>query len=514
LREAKVKSLEKEETMGIKKILLLITLLVLVSCGTIFAAWQNVAPGIDYQEFNLSDPNNVYVTRMDRATTSVIIDSGIGSGILASGRETVSAIAARYDDSFGYWGEQWGKYRYDVVAAINGSGFDSGTGSPSGGQIISGWYAKRWDEFDYTGPVWKLDRDMWLGACPRHRPEKNFITCMPSGTTQAITGINRARTNNDDLIIYTCHYDRQTPPESDGVEVLLEMQCPAMILPPPSYAKGYVKQIRVNVGSTPIPFDHVVLSAKGPSADLTLLDNVSIGSEVRISQEITHYEDDCNTPYHLDFTKTYASVRYMTFRFLEGGAPHDLGKSGAYNREPRTAVAYNDNYIYFIVVDGRSSISIGMTMEELGNFCLNYLGATDGMNMDGGGSSTMWVNGLVKNSPSDGAERAVANGLMMIQLLPKQTSCALAVGNQVQTNGSTYMRLGPGSNFESLTTISGGLTATIIDHALNGISAKGKYWWKCNYAGNEGWLSEDMLQIVTTPTPPGYAESLRWELYH
>ena len=36
------------------------------------------------------------------------------------------------------------------------------------------------------------------------------------------------------------------------------------------------------------------------------------------------------------------------------------------------------------------------------------------VNMDGGGSSVMVVNGAIKNSPSDGIERAVVNGLMMV----------------------------------------------------------------------------------------------------
>lgn len=489
-----------------KRILFFLLLFVLVVCSSVFAEWINIAPGIDYQEFHLPDPNNVFVARMDRATTSCIIDSCIAQGRLSGGREPVSGMANRYEDTFGYWGEEWGKYRYDVVVAINGSGFDFSTGIPSGGQIISGWYAKRFDEFDGSGPVWQMDRDIWLGSCVRHRAVKNIVTYPATGNTQEITGINRARDQSNDLIIYTPHYDTHTPPANDGVEVLVEMSRPTMILPYPNYASGIVKEIRINQGSTPIPFDHIVLSAEGPNADQTLLANVSIGSEVRISQEITHYSDDCSTPNPLDWTKTYASVRYMTFKFLKDGVVDGYpGNSQANTRNPRTAVAYNDDYVFFIVVDGRSTQSVGMTMEELGNFCVNYLGATWGINMDGGGSSTIWVNGEVKNNPSDGSERWVANGLMMISLKPKLTSTAFHSGETVKTISSTGLLLGPGTNFGSIATLPAEQYGTIVDHSLNGIYAKGQYWWKCNFDGNEGWVSQNVLESTATAT--------EWELY-
>lgn len=43
------------------------------------------------------------------------------------------------------------------------------------------------------------------------------------------------------------------------------------------------------------------------------------------------------------------------------------------------------------------------------------LGCREAVNLDGGGSSTLWVLGRVMNSPSDGMERPVANGLVVLQ---------------------------------------------------------------------------------------------------
>jgi exopolysaccharide biosynthesis protein len=79
---------------------------------------------------------------------------------------------------------------------------------------------------------------------------------------------------------------------------------------------------------------------------------------------------------------------------------------------PRTAIArLKDNRVAFIVVDGRSSVSRGVTLSELADILLS-LGAIDAMNLDGGGSSTMVVNGTVANVPSDGVQRAIPSVVM------------------------------------------------------------------------------------------------------
>jgi hypothetical protein len=80
---------------------------------------------------------------------------------------------------------------------------------------------------------------------------------------------------------------------------------------------------------------------------------------------------------------------------------------------PRTAVARLANgKVLFIVVDGRRAASRGLTLSELADVLLN-LGATDAINLDGGGSSAMVINGAVVNVPSDGAQRAVPSVLMI-----------------------------------------------------------------------------------------------------
>jgi hypothetical protein len=82
-------------------------------------------------------------------------------------------------------------------------------------------------------------------------------------------------------------------------------------------------------------------------------------------------------------------------------------------RNPRSAVGMtaDKKKLIVAVVDGRSSISAGMTCTELAALMKSF-GADDAFNLDGGGSSTMYLRGTgVVNKPSDGTERVVGNHL-------------------------------------------------------------------------------------------------------
>jgi uncharacterized protein (TIGR03382 family) len=99
---------------------------------------------------------------------------------------------------------------------------------------------------------------------------------------------------------------------------------------------------------------------------------------------------------------------------LVAGNPRDNnGDALCTARHPRTVLGFSADKqkLYLAVVDGRATNRIGMTCDELGAL-LKGLGASDAVNLDGGGSSAMWVAGPgVLNFPSDGAQRVVANHL-------------------------------------------------------------------------------------------------------
>lgn len=468
---------------------------------TLPAQWTPVTAGIDYQQFAATGPNDVYVARMDRSNTDITLESCFSRGKLESGTETVSGMVSRYDDTLGYWGQTWGAFENDAKVAINGDFWDTTNGWPESGQVAQGWYAKRFTNFTGgSGLAWTLNRGVFLGGCVNHTASKQKVTYPNTSQDQNINAINEDR-GSGELVLYTPHWDDSTGTDNSGVEVLVELARPALILPTPSFAAGTVVAVYNGQGDTGILFDHVVLSATGSAAN-KLLANAPVGAEIRISQEITNYEPDCSTSRPGDWTKTYAAIG-GNFIFLEDSVidPHN-DNVGATTRNPRTAIAFNDDYIYFIVVDGRRTGSVGMSMQELGNFCLNTLGATNGINQDGGGSSAMWVNGSIVNVPSDGNERPTYNGMMMVSLVPTTTSSAYSAGVEVQTTGAASYRLGPADVRGDTGAFPSGTALSIVDHNLNGVSAKGDHWWYVTDGSATVWVAESDLELA--PTAAGH----------
>ncbi|MFC1922037.1 phosphodiester glycosidase family protein [Chloroflexota bacterium] len=392
---------------------------------------EQVAPGIEYREYRLPAPNNVFVTRMERDNPLVTIESSIGQGRLSGGTETVKGMTQRYDGAINYWDQNWGN-RNKVVAAINGFYFDYSTGIPRQGQVHSGWYSKLFDPCETgtggSGFAWKLDRNVFIGESVRNPVNEihyfrddvlinnesnlgtnslenivylplviNIIGVLPE-PKQVFDGINVER-GQDQLILYTSQYGKDTGTDkTDSIEVLVRMTSPSLIRDSKDedfFPIGIIERIFENRGSTQIPFDHVVLSMHGVKKDEFLTIRAEVGDEIGILQMIK----GCNDAPDFSWENTYASIG-GAFYFLKDGVINDFSDKGeAKVRDPRTAIAFNDDYIFFIVVDGRDEwYSKGMSIEELAMFTRDELGATHGIAEDGGGSSTMVVNGEVKNN--------------------------------------------------------------------------------------------------------------------
>ena len=89
--------------------------------------------------------------------------------------------------------------------------------------------------------------------------------------------------------------------------------------------------------------------------------------------------------------------------------------SSMLERHPRSAIGWNAKQFFLIQVDGRQKNSEGMTLDELAHY-LFQIGCHEAINLDGGGSSTLWCNGAVVNHPCDGGkERPIANALVAVR---------------------------------------------------------------------------------------------------
>jgi len=503
-------------------------------------AWSVVAPGIEYQKYHLSisgRPVNIFVTRMDRSYTGVTIESSIAQGKLSGGTETVGGMASRYDQAINYWGETWGN-RNRVVVAINGYFFgpqDEPYGVPWSGVVQSGWYAKRFTETrGDAGFTWTLDRQAFIGKCVSHPAEKNDVTFPNAASYNPnIDAVNVAR-SDEQLILYTPQFDATTALEGSTprAEILVELSRPALLISDPLNVQGTIRGIRKNNGSTPIPFDHVVLAAWGSVGDAIVSrinsDDIQVGDPVRITQEIR----DCPVePVQHDWSKAYASLG-GDYHFLRSRTYYAPNNPDATVRNSRTAIAYNAAYVYFIVVDAFDpGVSVGITISDLSSFLRNSLSATDAVSLDSGTSSTMVVNGQIVNNtycnytrqcgtqsgsvatgqPSSGssiewnsaADQAnVGSGMMMVVVEQQARSDALAPAQIVTTTDQTSLRLGPGTNYATLTTLASGVQGIVQSHGLDGVLAKGSCWWKVAFGGNVGWVKQESLRGQEIPPPP------------
>ncbi|PHQ52622.1 hypothetical protein BLA24_07165 [Streptomyces cinnamoneus] len=117
------------------------------------------------------------------------------------------------------------------------------------------------------------------------------------------------------------------------------------------------------------------------------------------------------------------SRRARTPRFAVGGFPILRGGASLPGLDRRTSavrtaagLAGRGRRLYLLALDGSPAYRSGLTVAELAR-TMRRLGAVDAFNLDGGGSSTLVTRArsggrpTVRNHPSGGAERAVANGI-------------------------------------------------------------------------------------------------------
>jgi hypothetical protein len=147
----------------------------------------------------------------------------------------------------------------------------------------------------------------------------------------------------------------------------------------------------------------VVLVSNRKGTGATTIKGMALGDRVRLSWSFgwTHVMDSIGGMPHI----------------VDGGV-NVAGDCASYfcDRNPRTGVGVMaDGTVLLVVVDGRSANSVGMTLIQFGKAFLS-LGAVEALNLDGGGSSAMWIKGSgVVSDPSDSSgERPVVNALLVL----------------------------------------------------------------------------------------------------
>lgn len=124
-------------------------------------------------------------------------------------------------------------------------------------------------------------------------------------------------------------------------------------------------------------------------------------------------------------TQLLLSSGWNNAKHIIGGGPYLVKNGEVYvdmtaeklqaigGRNPRTAIGYTkDNDLILITADGREGHSVGLTLVELANF-MKSLGCVDAINLDGGGSTVMYVNGVIVNKPQQIGGIALSNAMVI-----------------------------------------------------------------------------------------------------
>jgi len=377
-------------------------LLIVLSVSLLPAAeWYNtyttqVGPGSFHRHFTApSVPWNIEVLEVDLSNPYISIESVKADDALY-GYERTSSMSVRND-----WAE------HSVVGAINADFYGSG-GIPVNTQIIQGELLKNtngWSTlgFDFND-VPLISRVSYSGA----------VTA--NGETKIINTVNSDRLSNY-VVLYNSFMGANTGTNQWGKELLIS--------PLSSWAVNdtvlcRIEKIEDSIGSMAIPKGKAVLSAHDAGMQF-FTDNTALGDTIKVILSLEPHLDSLKAlvggfPKIIKNGQNYA---------LQGYAEEGGSSTFAADRHPRTAAGYSadGSKLFFVVVDGRQAgLSVGMSLPELADFMID-IGAETAVNLDGGGSSTLVVRHTVKNSPSDGSERLVANSLQAVSLAP-QTSLA------------------------------------------------------------------------------------------
>ena len=369
---------------------------------------EKVADGLWYvsaQVKNAAKPLIIHSLRYTTSTTGYSIETWVGNDSI-SGKETPSTMINRYEQS----GRQ-------VKAAINGGFYGTEVGgTPITTEVINGVMT-----FPPAGnfPI--------IGFDGQNLPYMDFVQMTSSVKIEKddseldISSVNGTRWA-DYLVLYNSYKGKRTGTNEWGTEVLCY----------PTTAQWEKLGSHVNVrckvdkiersggkGSMEIPQGRIVLSGHGIAN--TFLNVLQVGDYLNVTVDFSLKSDPSITSTTIrnvvsGWNIILSNNNVMDFFNNEGGLES--------NNHPRTAVGYSadKNYVYFTIVEGRNptqanpTISAGVSTKELAQV-MQYLGAANAINLDGGGSSCMVVDKKAVNFLSDpgNVQRAVADGLAIIK---------------------------------------------------------------------------------------------------
>jgi hypothetical protein len=352
---------------------------------------QIVAHGIEF--YRTSDPSlvegagpiAVSLLRLDPDRVRLV---SVLSNDQVADAETVQSIAQRHQ----------------AVAAINGGFFNSVNGEPTGVLKVSGELVS--DASVLKGAVIVTSRPGTRTSLTFDKLAVKMSMTFGRGDEQwrvAIDGVDTTRERGK-LMLYTPAYQDDTDTAPTGTEWTVDGD-PLRVV-----------AVRSNAGHTAIPRTGVVLSYGGVSVPPPLSE-LTVGTVLQLE---TQWRTSRGLPSKIledaDHVINGAGLLRWQGNIVSEWASEALTPEVFTDvRHPRTVIGQDDRgAIWLITVDGRQpDYSIGMRFSDLQRLATR-LRLTDALNLDGGGSTTMVVNGSIVNKPSDaGGARAVGDAILV-----------------------------------------------------------------------------------------------------
>jgi hypothetical protein len=365
---------------------------------------RRLAPGVEYRHFiDKRGPFDVHLVRVNLRRADIELRALRAKGEL-KGRERPSEMIRRVEGG-------------TVLAAVNADFFELKTGENENNLVIGGEWWKGvkvtdspYDTYDNSHiqfgvdaakkPV--MDRFLFDGTAWAQGVATPIITenFNPSGKPEGTA-------------LYTARFGETTPRDTSRQTVEATLIAAGR--------RGdtllYIRRGEINTTSgSPIPRDGAVLAAYGAGLRAKEVQAMADGDTVRVRLTTMPRLPSRHPPALLigGWPRILKDGRNVA-----GEAPTVEGtiSRNAEMRHPRTAVGFSrdSSMLFLLTVDGRSENSGGMTLTELAEM-LRKLGAWQAMNFDGGGSTTMVIDGAVVNKPSDTTgEREVGNVLAVVK---------------------------------------------------------------------------------------------------
>ncbi len=345
---------------------------------------KEVAPNVIYRhEVRMNPPLQIFAVRFPYPHENIKVEAALSADKVfqaqGSSSESVSSIARRKN----------------AIAAINGDFF--GTQGDAVGAFISNGHLL--SEPTLRRSVAAFTDDAVIFDRPRFEASINWL-----GRTQFVNGVNRVAGRNE--VVVFSHLGGVA--RSSEPSLMLVFQANDNDVLTLGQKTLTLKHFFLDRTTLAVQQGEIIVVV-GQGRQSTFLDDLYHGLIKQVNMNFIGSFDWGGVKHAVSGGPWLVKDGKVSLNPESEGVTSTFAKTKA----PRTGIGKTaEGEVFLVVVDGRSPLSVGATLEEFATI-LVQMGCVEAINLDGGGSSALYLLGNIMNRPSDGTERRVANALLL-----------------------------------------------------------------------------------------------------